>query len=212
MHITTDSPIYQKAFEQYLRRGTPIELSIKMLTARRETTANHSTTHYIWRTAGDDKVRASHAANNGQTFAWDNPPPTGNPGDAVNCRYVAILTLPPEPGLEPVYPELLLLPLLRIPRLIIAWRAWVLERRVSREWQLSKTKSTQKWANQLEKGGWTPDKIIQTIRNGTAHKAINKSTGTPATRYQLGDRFVVRDNTTGDILQVSRPNMKAEIF
>ncbi|MFW0777116.1 MAG: phage minor head protein [Rickettsiales bacterium] len=44
---------------------------------------------YIWRTAGDDKVRPSHAANDGKIFEWDNPPPTGNPGDAPGCRCIA---------------------------------------------------------------------------------------------------------------------------
>jgi len=38
-------------------------------------------THYIWSTAGDGKVRPSHAANDGKTFAWDNPPSTGHPGE-----------------------------------------------------------------------------------------------------------------------------------
>jgi SPP1 gp7 family putative phage head morphogenesis protein len=51
-----------------------------------ETTDNHTTTHYIWRTQGDNKTRPSHAANNGKTFSWDNPPPTGNPGQAYGCR------------------------------------------------------------------------------------------------------------------------------
>ncbi len=88
--ITTDSPLYRKAFEQYLRKGTPMEISLKMMIARTETTANHSTERYIWRTAGDGKVRPSHAANNGQVFSWDDPPETGNPGDEPGCRCVAI--------------------------------------------------------------------------------------------------------------------------
>ncbi len=45
-----------------------------------------SSTHYIWHTQDDGKVRADHAANNGKIFAWDNPPETGNPGDDYNCR------------------------------------------------------------------------------------------------------------------------------
>jgi Phage Mu protein F like protein len=47
------------------------------------------TTHYVWRTRGDGKVRASHAANNGRIFAWDNPPPVGHPGEDFNCRCTA---------------------------------------------------------------------------------------------------------------------------
>lgn len=46
----------------------------------------HPTKYYIWHTQDDNKVRSSHAANNGKIFAWDNPPPTGNPGKDYNCR------------------------------------------------------------------------------------------------------------------------------
>ena len=28
----------------------------------------------------DNKVRLTHAANNGKNFAWDNPPYSGHPG------------------------------------------------------------------------------------------------------------------------------------
>ncbi len=45
-----------------------------------------TTTHYIWRTRQDDKVRPEHAANEGKIFAWDNPPPTGHPGEDYGCR------------------------------------------------------------------------------------------------------------------------------
>lgn len=41
---------------------------------------------YIWHTQEDDKVRPEHAANDGQVFDWNNPPPTGNPGDDYGCR------------------------------------------------------------------------------------------------------------------------------
>ena len=44
------------------------------------------TTHYVWRTAGDDRVRGAHAANAGQIFAWAGPPETGHPGTTPNCR------------------------------------------------------------------------------------------------------------------------------
>ncbi|MEO0382951.1 MAG: phage minor head protein [Pseudomonadota bacterium] len=50
----------------------------------------------IWRTRGDGSVRSSHAQNDGKVFAWDNPPPTGHPGDAPGCRCTA----------EPYYPEI----------------------------------------------------------------------------------------------------------
>lgn len=43
-------------------------------------------THYIWHTQEDDRVRPSHAANDKKIFAWGNPPATGNPGEDYNCR------------------------------------------------------------------------------------------------------------------------------
>ncbi|MBB3147156.1 hypothetical protein FHS21_003572 [Phyllobacterium trifolii] len=55
---------YRKAFNDYLRRGTPIRLSLKA------EDLGHQTTHYIWRTRGDPQVRPSHIENNGKLFAW----------------------------------------------------------------------------------------------------------------------------------------------
>ena len=81
-----DQHLYRKAFQAYLRKGTPIEWSIKRA---------RPSTYYVWRTREDEKVRPSHAANDGKIFAWDNPPPTGNPGDDFGCRCTA----------EPFYPE-----------------------------------------------------------------------------------------------------------
>ncbi len=46
----------------------------------------HPTTHYIWRTRDDSKVRASHALNNGKIFEWETPPPTDHPGEDYGCR------------------------------------------------------------------------------------------------------------------------------
>lgn len=54
------------------------------LEAIRQQEAGH--TRYIWRTSGDNRVRASHAANEGRVFAWDSPPPTGHPGEDYGCR------------------------------------------------------------------------------------------------------------------------------
>lgn len=78
----TRTPAYKKAFSDYMRRGTPIVLTVK---AAQE----HASTHYIWRTQGDNKVRATHAANNGKVFAWGNVPPTGHPGEDHGCRCTA---------------------------------------------------------------------------------------------------------------------------
>jgi hypothetical protein len=218
MMIPTDSSVYQKAFEQYLRRGTPIERSLKRMMKAAETSESHTTTHYIWRTAGDDKVRPSHAANEGERFAWDNPPDTGHPGEDINCRCVAEpyygITEPPLDSsyLDTFAIALVIALLVRFPQLAIIWRAWFLRRGASREWQLSKTKSAQKWANRMEKGSWITEKITQTIKNGTRYKVKNERTGGAATRYELNGSYVVRDDTTGDILQLSGPEHIAKIF
>lgn len=34
-------------------------------------------------------MRASHVANNGKIFSWDNPPKTGHPGEDFGCRCIA---------------------------------------------------------------------------------------------------------------------------
>ena len=49
---------------------------------------------YKWLTAGDERVRPSHRANEGLVFFWDSPPAnTGHPGEDVNCRCVALPVL-----------------------------------------------------------------------------------------------------------------------
>lgn len=52
---------------------------------------------YIWRTAGDERVRPSHAALDGTRQRWDDPPAEGHPGEPINCRCIA------EPVLDPLF-------------------------------------------------------------------------------------------------------------
>lgn len=50
---------------------------------------------YEWSTSRDERVRDSHADNEGKEFDWGNPPSeTGDPGDDVNCRCVAVPVIP----------------------------------------------------------------------------------------------------------------------
>jgi len=45
---------------------------------------------YVWRTAGDKRVRPTHVTKNGKVFRWDSPPKdTGHPGHDIQCRCVA---------------------------------------------------------------------------------------------------------------------------
>lgn len=46
-------------------------------------------THYIWRTAQDERVRDEHADLDGQKFAWSDPPSEGHPGMPIQCRCTA---------------------------------------------------------------------------------------------------------------------------
>ena len=45
---------------------------------------------YVWQTSGDERVRDAHADLDGREFRWSDPPAEGHPGEAVNCRCVAI--------------------------------------------------------------------------------------------------------------------------
>lgn len=53
-------------------------------------------THFVWRTQGDAKVRDAHRALEGRTFAYDDPPSEGLPGQPVNCRCYAESVIPDE--------------------------------------------------------------------------------------------------------------------
>lgn len=72
---------YRAAFTDYLRYGTPIDLSIKQ---------ERPTTRYVWRTQRDSRVRPTHRRNEGRIFSWTDPPATGHPGEGYNCRCEAI--------------------------------------------------------------------------------------------------------------------------
>lgn len=52
-------------------------------------------TEYRWVTSMDERVRPEHASLNGKKFRWDDPPPEGHPGEAIQCRCVA-RPLPPD--------------------------------------------------------------------------------------------------------------------
>ena len=56
----------------------------------RQRQENLGVEEYIWRTAGDDRVRDSHKRNNGKVFRWDDPPDeTGHPGNGGIHRVAA---------------------------------------------------------------------------------------------------------------------------
>lgn len=58
------------------------------LTQLRQT--NVGVKEYTWSTSLDERVRLEHAKREGKTFSWNAPPDDGHPGEAVNCRCVAL--------------------------------------------------------------------------------------------------------------------------
>jgi len=54
------------------------------LTQLRQTEAGVDS--YIWVDSDDSRVRPSHSANDGKIFKWTEPPSTGHPGSAIQCR------------------------------------------------------------------------------------------------------------------------------
>lgn len=55
---------------------------------------------FIWRTMNDNRVREEHEDLAGDTFAWDDPPAEGIPGEPINCRCYA------EPDLSAILEDL----------------------------------------------------------------------------------------------------------
>ena len=61
----------------------------------------------------------------------------------------------------------------------------------------------------MEQREWTPDKISTTIAKGKKSPAPNKvNKENTATRYEHDGKFVVRDDKTKEILQVSGDDFK----
>ncbi len=77
------------------------------------------------------------------------------------------------------------------------------------EWSFGKHKSDTKWKNQMEQRNWTDEQITDTIKYGDTYTAPNNirknDPNATATRYQKDGKFVVRDDQTKEILQVSAP-------
>jgi len=61
--------------------------------------ASLGVTEYIWRTAGDERVRSEHEDRDGEKFRWDTPPDDGHPGEPISCRCT------PEPIFDDILSE-----------------------------------------------------------------------------------------------------------
>lgn len=93
-HITRDRA-------RVIARDQTAKLNSALAQARQE---DAGVTHYIWRTAEDIRVvgtpggrypkgnswHGNHFLLNGKIFAWNNPQEDGHPGEAIQCRCVAL--------------------------------------------------------------------------------------------------------------------------
>lgn len=165
--------------------------------------------YYIWRTVEDDKVRGAHAALNRTVRRWDDSP---DPGEDFNCRCwsepveIKDAINPDYPdAINPVYPEAILIPLFRLNRLHSIWRLWL--NRKNNDWTLGNHKSKTRWGNQIRSRDWTPEQISNTLKYGKKYQAPNKvNPKNTATRYEYKGRYVVQDDQTKEILQISDKN------
>ena len=70
---------------RFIARSAPLQYSGE-LTRHHQTSAG--ITKYRWQTSGDERVRASHRARDGQVYAWDGLGP--HPRSEVQCRCDAV--------------------------------------------------------------------------------------------------------------------------
>lgn len=127
------------------------------------------------------------------------------PGCVGACRcWTTPVEYAPD-AITPVYPVENILLASQASRIIALWRAGIwLGDKVNARWVYGRFKSPQRWANQFTKRGWTEQQVTDTIRYGREYPAPNKVNQTnKATRYEYKSKFVVRDDKTKELLQVS---------
>ena len=115
------------------------------------------------------------------------------------------------PNIRPVYPEEFILELLPQGRVANAFRRFIESGRRGADWIVGRSKRKRKWANQFQNRDWTPQEITEIIKTGKRYPAPNDvNKGNEAVRYQdpKTGRFVVRDEVTKEILQISGSNFK----
>ncbi len=169
-------------------------------------------THYVWSAVGDERTRAGHLAQDGETYSWAEGSPIGHPGEPPNCRCSAIpveVDVEKEPQFEEF--DVAVLGGIRIIIQQILKRAGdklvqlpkprtstpkppekskpprgkraPVGGRTDTKWKLGKHKTKQKWKNQMKDRGWNGKQITEAIKKGRAFPVENKMTGGAATRY-----------------------------
>ena len=152
----------------------------------------------LWKYSPDQPRVPAGSSDGGQ---WTS----GDGGDGID----------PVDAISPVYfLESLILSFLPVGPLRSLWQAFTALSEAGTgdaSWTLGAFKSAEKWASQISKGSWTPDAITNMIETGIQSCVENRvNPGNSATQYLNSDtgRFVVQDDVTGEILQVSRPNFE----
>jgi hypothetical protein len=87
-------PARRRALETYLRFGRTPDggpgqsegKAVNQTAATPHAAPVRATRFYVWRTAGDDRVRAGHVQRDGKVFSWSELPAGGHPGSQHNCR------------------------------------------------------------------------------------------------------------------------------
>jgi hypothetical protein len=184
------------AFRSYLRTGlVPLELKMVLLQTESLEALEKYNPHW------SSQPRAPTGQPNGGQWTDGG----AGEGEAPSAKPPAQEEID-DPPLEPVYPELLFLPYFRIGRIILAFRRFIETGRRGADWSFGKFKSPKRWANQLEKRDWTPDEITETIAKGKSYRVENRVNPNNEARQYTNmrtGRFVVRDEVTKEILQVS---------
>ncbi len=166
---------------------------------------------YVWHTMDDDRVRPSHAANDGLTFRWDLKPATGHPGEDFGCRCWAEPVaeggkLPDDPPIEPVFPEQFLIPLLRLrPAIIAAARglytlARDIRKLVSKPRDTSTERVTGHGSQRMSQRSITDKQIEDAIKSAkkTGNVTVRKGKyGTQQTHYKGTNGVTVVIETSG---------------
>lgn len=142
---------------------------------------------------------------------WTRAEDDGKPQNPNQPEATKPLVPPYDPPIEPIHLEIAILRLLPVGRMLSAWMAFAQSVAQTADavefsgWKLGKHKSAQKWANRISNRDWTPEEITETITKGKQFDAISEpNKPNTATRYEYKGRFVVVDDETNEILQLSR--------
>lgn len=86
----TGKPYRYQSRYQLIARDQTAKLTARLDRLRQEQAGIEK---YRWLTSRDERVRSQHRQYDGETYDWNNPPSDGHPGEAVQCRCLAIAVI-----------------------------------------------------------------------------------------------------------------------